>query len=427
MVAAKRLWNRNFSILWQGQLISDFGNVVFAVALGFWVLEMTRTRQMPTGNMALMGIVEACFALPGVLLGPLAGAYADRHSRKRTIVAADLARGILFTSMGATAIFNVFPFWTIYPLAVLSGACGAFFGPAISSSIPDIVPMEALTRANSARSLSSTATQLVGNSLGGLLYALLSAPVMILINGISFLYAACTQLFMAIPRISESGQRKPILHDMILGMQYAFGHRGIRALIIMNMVVGFFSTIIIMLLTPLFRNTPGFGVARFGYVMATMMAGGALGMLALSTIRIRPGQRAGLFCISQLIVGTAAIPFGIVSNVVWLFPLAFVVGVCNAIIGVVLQTVMQATIPRENRGKVFGILGTVSGALWPLGMASSGVIASLVGVRPTFVSACCMLLVSSLPILFSRHFREFMNTDIVAAPAVNTGEHGGEE
>jgi MFS family permease len=424
MIAVKRLWNRNFSILWQGQLISDFGNVFFAVALGFWVLERTRTAQMPTGNMALMGIIEACFALPGVLLGPFAGAYADRHSRKRTIVAADLARGILFASMGATAILNVFPFWIIYPLAVLSGACGAFFGPAISSSIPDIVPMDALTRANSARGLSSTATQLLGNSLGGVLYALLSAPVMILINGISFLYAGCTQLFMAIPRISGSGRRKPILQEMIAGMRYTFGHRGIRALITMNMVVGFFSTIIIMLLTPLFKNTPGFGVERFGYVMGTMMAGGALGMLALSAIRIKPGQRAGLFCFSQVTVGILAIPFGIVSNVVWLFPVAFIVGACNSVIGVVLQTVMQATIPQENRGKVFGILGTVSGALWPLGMASSGVIASFAGVRPTFVGACCMLLVASLPILFSRHFREFMNTDIAAAPAVEASERG---
>ena len=68
----RKLWNRNFAILWQGQLISDFGNAEFAVALGFWVLERT------SGNTVLMGIVEAAFAIPGVLLGPFAGTLARR-------------------------------------------------------------------------------------------------------------------------------------------------------------------------------------------------------------------------------------------------------------------------------------------------------------------------------------------------------------
>lgn len=412
-MAVRKLWNRDFTLLWQGQLVSELGNVAFSIALGFWVLEMTKTATMPNGDLAQMGIVEACFALPAILLGPFAGTIVDRYNRKWILVAADGIRGLIFTAIGAMALFKVFPFWAIYPMAVAAGACGAFFAPAVSSSLPDIVPLELLARANSARGLSSTTAQLVGNSLGGVLYALLTAPLMILWNGISYLYAAAAQLFIRIPP-HQAPQQSHVLGDMIDGIKYTFRHKGIRALIVTNMVIGFFSAIILTLLTPLFKSTPGFGVEQFGFVMATMMAGAITGMLASSTVKLRRSHRAAVFCTCQLAIGAAAIFFGIIRNVAWLYPLAFFIGACNAVIGILLQTVLQSAVPRENRGKVFGILGTVSGALHPVAMASSGVVASFAGLRPTFIGACCVLLAASVPFVLSRHFREFMNSEFEA-------------
>lgn len=419
---AKRLWNRNFTILWQGQFISDFGNVAFTVALGFWVLDATRTNAMPAGNMASMGIVEACFALPAVLLGPFAGAFADRYSRKWVIVAADLSRGVLFAAMGAALMLGVFPFWSVYPIAALAGALGAFFAPAISSAIPDIVPREELSRANSMRSFSSASTQLAGNSAGGLLYSLIGGPIMILFNGISFLYAAATQLFVKIPPIAAINERKHILKEMADGLRYTFGHKGIRALILMNVSIGFFSTIIIMLLKPLFNTTPGFGPANYGYVLSVMMAGAILGMIALSFIKIKPAWRSWLFCGSQLAVGALIAPMGFIFHIAWLYPLVFLAGAFNAAIGIVLNTVLQSSVPQENRGKVFGALGTLSSALQPMGMAASGGIAQAFGVRPIFIACCFITFALSFPIVFSRHFRAFMNADPEAAPAAVPAE-----
>jgi MFS transporter, DHA3 family, macrolide efflux protein len=407
----RQLWNRNFSLLWQGQLISELGNVAFSVALGFWVLELTTTPQMPTGNMALMGLIEACFALPAILLGPFAGAFVDRHDRKSTLVIADAVRGILFCTLGATALFRVFSFWIIYPISVLSGACGAFFNPAISSCLPDIVPSHNLSRANSARSLSSTATQLVGSSFGGVLYAWLSAPILVLANGASFLYASVSQLFLKVPKPLQSEQRKPIFHDMIDGIRYVFSQKGIRALMIMNMGIGFFSSMILTLLTPIFRTTPGFGIVRYGYMMAIMTIGAVVVALTLSLVKIQPRWRSMLFFFCQITVGILAVVIGIVFEIKWIFPIVFIIGGCNSVIGVILQTVLQVTTPPNNRGKVFGTLGALSSSLWPLGMAFSGVAASLIGLRETFIVSSCMMLLLSVPIIFSRYFRQFLNTE----------------
>ncbi len=283
-----KLWNRNFAILWQGQLISDFGNAAFAVALGFWVLERTG------GNTALMGIVEAAFAIPGVLLGPFAGAVADRANRKWIIVAADFFRGTLYTLMGAMLLFDIFPFWVIFPLAILSGACGTFFSPAISSTIPEIVDRENLSKANSARGLSSSLSSLLGNSLGGFLYAVLKAPLLILINGLSFLYASVTQLFMKIPPVRHEAKNQRIMKDMLDGMKYTFGSKGIRAILFVAMFINFFATMSMTLLTPLFNSTPEFGVANYGYMMGCMMLGAVVGMLVFSMVKNQAKPAGGL-------------------------------------------------------------------------------------------------------------------------------------
>ncbi len=401
-----RLWSRNFAILWQGQLISDFGNAAFAVALGFWVLERT------SGNTALMGIVEAAFAIPGVLLGPFAGTVADRLNRKWIIIVADFIRGILFTAMGAMLLFDIFPFWFIYPLAILSGACGAFFSPAISSSIPEIVDRDNLSKANSARGLSSSLSNLLGNSLGGWLFSVLKAPLLILINGLSFLYASITQLFMKMPFVRREAQKQHILKEMMDGMKYTFGSKGIRSIIFTAMFINFFAVIGMTLLTPLFQSTPDFGVAKYGYVMGCMMLGAVVGMLIFSVVKIKPGQRADLFGTSVMIMVFALVPVGFLKNVVWMFPLAFIAGVTNAIVNTMLQTIMQTTVPSAYRGKVFGVLGTVMQSLQPIAMAISGIVASIAGLRPTIICSFSLLVLASLPLLFSRNVKAFINTDI---------------
>jgi DHA3 family macrolide efflux protein-like MFS transporter len=416
-----RLWNKNFSILWQGQFISDFGNVAFSVALGFWVLAVTATPSMPGGDLTMMGLVEACFAFSGVLLGPLAGAVADRVSRKSIIIAADFIRGICFLAMGALLLFNAFPFWVIFPLAVVTSASGAFFSPAISSMIPDIIPADKLTKANSARSFSTSLTQLVGNSLGGILYSILKAPLLILINGISFLYASITQVFMKVPFRRDQTQKKHIITDMADGIKYAFGNMGIRTILISGMLLNFFAVVGLSLMTPLFNSTPGFGVEKYGLVMGAFTAGALAGMVLLSALKVKPKERAKVFGAAIMTMALAMVPIGLLDSVAWMYPLAALAGMANAIVNVMFQTIMQTKVPSENRGKVFGIMSTVMGGLQPVAMAISGVAASFAGIRPAMVAAMSAMVLAVLPVVISRQFKRFINTD---AAEERTAENG---
>ena len=402
-----KLWNKDFFILWQGQLISDLGNGIFYAILGFWVLDLT-------GSKLLMGTILACLSIPRVILGPFAGAFSDRHSRKWIIVFADLVRGLLFalTGFAAIAMKGQFPVAVLYPIAILSGICSAFFSPAIISSIPDIVPMDKLTKANSMRTLSQSASSLVGYACGGVLYGVLGgAPKLVFGYGLCFLYAAITQFFMKIPRQTPVNKDNHILHDMIDGMKYTFSQKGIRTLIVIGMFLNFFANMGVVLLAPLFKYEPGYGEAMYGAVMATMMVGQLLGMAFVSFAKIKPKDRPLVFFTSVVALIGCMIPVGLASNVYVMFPLALICGASIAIMTVLLYTLLQVTVQPENRGRVFGIMSTVFEGLTPFAMMASGGVSEAFGVRQTIVGAFACAAVVLCYAFINKPFKVFLKSE----------------
>lgn len=112
--ATPRLWNRAFVLLWQGQLVSSLGNVVYEIALGFWILATT-------GSTALMGTLMAASTLPRILVGPLGGVVVDRNDRKWLLVATDAIRGIFVVLVGIAAFAGVLHVWMVFVAGIIMG------------------------------------------------------------------------------------------------------------------------------------------------------------------------------------------------------------------------------------------------------------------------------------------------------------------
>jgi MFS family permease len=101
-----RLWNRNFLLLWQGQIVSSLGDVTHSIALGFWILAVT-------GSTALMGSLMAASTVPRILVAPFAGVLVDRIDRRRLLIWMDTIRGIA-CAMAMSITMVLFPLSPAY-------------------------------------------------------------------------------------------------------------------------------------------------------------------------------------------------------------------------------------------------------------------------------------------------------------------------
>jgi DHA3 family macrolide efflux protein-like MFS transporter len=108
------LWNLNFLLLWQGQFVSGIGDMVYEIALGFWVLATT-------GSTLIMSALMAATMLPRVIISPFAGAVVDKSNRKRLLIMMDLIRGCFVVLVGIAALTGVIKVWMVFIAGITIG------------------------------------------------------------------------------------------------------------------------------------------------------------------------------------------------------------------------------------------------------------------------------------------------------------------
>lgn len=399
-----KLWNCNFFLLWQGQLVSALGDIAYSIALGFWILALT-------GSTALMGTLMATSSLPRVLISPFAGVIVDRSDRKWLLVVMDAIRGIFVVFIGMASYLGFIKIWMVFMTGMTIGACGAFFNPAVSSIIPDIVDKRKLVQANSVFNIIQTASGIIGSTAGGILFKILGASFMFLFNGLSYLFSAITEIFIKVPKVIHERARLHFFADMKDGLKFVWHFRGLRTLITIAGLINFFAVMGIMLILPLFHQEEHLGPALYGIIMGFFTGGLFLGFLFTSLIDFKPDQRFKVFSICYLLMCT-----GMILLPVWLyFPvmaaLVFITGFVNAILNTFINTVLQLTTPQDKRGKVFGLLTSVAGGLMPIAYALGGVLAEFISIRLLISASFAVVLICFLPMFVSASFRRYLQFD----------------
>lgn len=400
----ERVWTRSFLILWQGQLVSMMGDVIYAIALGFWVLSVT-------GSTVLMGALMASSTLPGLLAAPFAGVFVDRSNRKSIMIVNDMIRGISVIFIGIAGFTGHLQVWMVFAAGIVLSFCGAFFNPSVYSIIPDIVPKSKILNANSVFSMVALGSNTVGNSAGGFLYQLLGAPLMFLLNGISYIFSGISIIFMKIPQIHKEKQQQNFFKDFKDGIQFIWNFKGLRYMVLMGAIISFFFGIVLVLLLPLFQKTASLGPAKYGIFMALFTLGMLLGMSLTSVFSVPPSKRIYIFIVSLFVTEIifALIPaFEIFGLMLVLILLG---GFTNSFVNVFITSSMQLTIPADMRGKVFGLFGTINKGLTPIAMAIGGVLGQFLPISAV-ISVCCIIsLLSSIPFVFLPSFKRFVNFD----------------
>ncbi|MCP4631864.1 MAG: MFS transporter [candidate division Zixibacteria bacterium] len=400
----EKLWNKNFFLLWQGLLVSAMGDVIYAIALGFWILA-------ETGSTALMGTLMAASAAPRVIISPFAGVIVDRSDRKWLLVLMDFIRGVCVILVAVAAFTGFIEIWMVFTAGIITGVCGAFFSPAVSSSIPDIVSKSKVVKANSVFSMIHSLSGVVSNSAGGFLFQILGAPLMFLVNGISYIFSAITELFVKIPKVVRDTAPVTFLEDLKDGFRFAWTFRGLRYLMLVAAGLNFFATMGIILLLPLFQQYDHLGAGLYGIVMGVSTAGLFLGMLLTSLYNFKPESRFRILMLCNFVFTICLIILPLYLNVIYMAGLMFIVGITNAIINVFVMSTAQVTVPQDKRGKVFALMGTMAGGLSPIAMAFGGVLAEFIPIRILISVSFIFMGIGFIPLLFSKSFKQFTNFD----------------
>ena len=415
-----RLLNRNFVLLWQGQLVSRMGNQAFAIAMMFWTMETT-------GSASLMGAMMMFGTLPVVLLGPLAGTLADRASRKWILVACDALSGLVMLGLsvpfflpgGEPRVLIAY----LAGMALLLGVLQAFFLPASTAAIPDLVPQEKVAAANSLDQGSLQLSSLVGQSLGGVLYRLLGAPVLFVIDGVTFLLSALSESFINLPpperKEEEAGSAwDGYRRDLVEGLRYVWGHRGMRDFLVLAAAVNFFAMPILVLLPFLVSDNLGRGAEWYGFLLAGFGLGSLLGYALAGGVRLPPGARSSVLLASVVASSVLLGSLGFVHRPGVALALMIAIGALNGFFNILVITAFQVGAREELRGRVMGVVTTVAMAVAPLGMALGGLFGDLTGKNLPLLYGLCGGLIASATLLLGlrRPVREFLAYPAPAEP-----------
>lgn len=386
------LASRNFTLLWIGQTVSQFGNQAFMIATMFWLMKAS-------GSASLMGLMMMLTTLPGVVLGPFGGTFADRHSRIRTAAVCDLLAGL--GVMAPALLLWLRPEATqtivalLFAVSLLLGTIRAFFTPAVTAAIPDLVPRKRLAAANSLNQLSVQASVFGGQAAGGVLYALVGAPLLFLLDGLSYLFAAlCAWLIPldAAPVPEDGGTARAFrdfLRETVEGFRYVWGRRGLRDFLFLVSLLNFLAMPVVVLLPFYVDLYLEAGAAWYGFLSAAVSLGTVAGFLVAGTLDLTGRARVvgilGAMFVYPVCFGLLAF----IRSPALAVGTVFAGGAAVGLVNIYVVTLIQSSCPAELRGRVMGLLGTLSGGLVPLGMALGGVVGDLTDKNFPFVVLAC--------------------------------------
>jgi MFS family permease len=372
------LRNRNFRLLWLGQIVSDFGDSVTIVTLLILVNRLT-------GSTAAMAAMSIVLAIPQVTLGMVAGVYVDRLDRKRIMILSDLLRAIFV--LGFIFVTSVDMLWLVYGIGLIQASVGVFFTPARSALIPTLVPREQLLAANSLSQTSRVIAGVVGVSAAGLLIGTFDVfwPLFI-VDSLTFFTSLALISFITTPRhIHEAvGSVRVIFGDLMSGVTVILNTRILAGTLVGAGITMLGMGAVNVLLIPFTLNElhvteSWLGALEFAQTLSMILAGALMAVLAA---RVKPPH---ILSIGMVILGVLTGLFAIAFNVWHILFILFGIGWLVTPIHASIATLMQTNTPDALRGRAGAALSMMAATTNVLSMGFAGLFGDIIGIRSVFI------------------------------------------
>jgi predicted MFS family arabinose efflux permease len=388
----------SFRLLVVGQGVSSIGDGVAPVALSFAVLDLT-------GSIRDLGVILAARSLPLIVFVLVGGVLADRLPRKVMMLSSDLVRACAQGISAVLLLSGTARVWELALLQAIYGAARAFFGPASTGIVPELVADEDLQDANSLMGISENLSLIVGPALGGVLVVAAGAGWGLAFDAAAFLVSALSLQLMRLPDVSRP-ERRSALVEMREGWRAFVSRRWLWT------SVAVLPLILVVVFSPLEVLGPAVARAHLGgagawaAISTATGVGAVLGGLIGFRWRPRFPLRAGFLL---TIMGEPALLLLLARAE--LLPLIIVFGLLAGLAATVFNvlwfTALQREVPASELSRVSSWDHFGSYALQPIGLALVGPIAVAIGISTTLYVAAGLAVLLTLSVLSVRAVRDF--------------------
>lgn len=388
-IFSKKLINKrelsNLLIFSCAKLVSSFGSAIYTFALGLYVLKTT-------GSGLSFAITLVVSILPTIIVSPFAGVLADKLNKKVLVITMDLLNGVLLLFIYFFSRSFGLSLYMIYISTFLISVISIIFDMSLQSAIPNIVSNDNLLKITSISKVIESVSSIIGPMIGGLVFAFWDIRFFILINGISFILAAISEIFMDfklnINVIQIKYQKISMLKDIFDAFKYIQGKLELKKIIVLLVALNFFTSLSLSVPLPYILNEVlKIDSYYFGIIQGACPIGMIIGAIFVKKIFNEMHFDRLLIILNSsfsILIMLIALPLFlsklhlnlIFINILYII-IMFCIGVVISLIDVPVFYILQKTIDAEFRARVLSLALSIVKIASPIALILSG---SLIGI-----------------------------------------------
>ena len=388
--AKPSLWRHaDFLKLWTAETVSQFGSQITGLAMPLTAILVLAATPLQ------LGILNAMDTLPFLLVGLPAGVWVDRLRRRPILILADLGRALLLVSIPIAFVLGALSMVQLYVVGLTVGMLTVFFDVAYQSYLPALIDRQRLVDGNAKLEISRSAAAVAGPPVGGALVGLLSAPIAILLDALSFLASAF--FLFAIrkpeptpePNLDDAGERVGMGRSIREGLAYVVSHRYLRNIAACTGTGNLFGAMGWSVLVLYAVDVLGLTPATIGLVFGVGSIGFLIGALLPDRVQRRVGLGPAIVG-SALVAGAALflVPLApLEAPLPFLFAAQFLVGIGQVVYNVSQVSLRQAITPDAMLGRMNATMRFVVWGTMPVGALLGGALGGVIGLRETLLVA----------------------------------------
>ena len=381
MKLLRPLQERDFALLWAGLTISLIGDGIYMVAIAWQALILTES---PSG-LALVGLAWSASVAVCALAG---GVISDRVERRRVMISADLVRAVSLALIAALSLSDTLQMWQLITLVAVFAAGDAFFGPAMSGLVPELVSPELLVDSSSIEQIVRQGMRrLIGPAIGGGVVAAVGAGTAFALDSGTFLVSALAIFLIRTRSSPNAGAGTDLLADARAGIAYVRSQRWLWVTVVSEgLALLLYLGPLQVLLPYIVRHTLMGDAQDFGLILVADGAGSVLAVMLMS----RFGMPRRYITALYVLWGAGTLPLiglGLIHSLVPMMLFSAMHGALITVGIVIWATLQRSRVPAEMRGRVSSLDWTVGLAFVPVSFALTAPVAKLIGPGTTLALA----------------------------------------